>query len=246
MRHPTPRDAFTLVEMMLVIGLIVLLAGLLIPAAGWALNRARRAKAVTEIAQLQTAMGEYYQIWDEYPPDSVPGENWDSGQCLVFYLGTRFRAGEHPTPPWSSTPMLWTATRSGGPLFDFPADRIGNVEITGNDNHWVFVDPWGSQDRDDTGLGMVCYYQFDNNLAEDGDGAPWWDASASASPGDEDYDNWNQTNAHRDGVDIWCAGPDAMDMVAGTGGHHPDADSPIQDYKAVMKRLLREDDVHNF
>ncbi len=71
-QNPTPRRdraGFTLVEMLTVIVILGLLAGLITAAVGAARTRARRAIDKIDLAQLQMALEKYKQEFGEYPPD---------------------------------------------------------------------------------------------------------------------------------------------------------------------------------
>lgn len=63
------RRAFTLVEMLAVIVIIGILAGLIAAAAVRAITRARIATMVLEIGQLDNALSSYKEKLGEYPPD---------------------------------------------------------------------------------------------------------------------------------------------------------------------------------
>ena len=64
------RSGFTLIEMLVVILIILLLSGMLFKIAGMVGGKASRAKAVTDIANLESALAEYYSVYDIYPPTS--------------------------------------------------------------------------------------------------------------------------------------------------------------------------------
>ena len=65
------RRGFTLVELLTVITIIGILAGLLTVAAFKVIKSSRNAMMKTEISQLQTALESYKQKYGDYPPDFV-------------------------------------------------------------------------------------------------------------------------------------------------------------------------------
>jgi len=59
---------FTLVEMLVVLGIIAVLVGLLLPAVMAAVNAARRTQMALEISQLDAAINAYKAKYGDYPP----------------------------------------------------------------------------------------------------------------------------------------------------------------------------------
>jgi prepilin-type N-terminal cleavage/methylation domain-containing protein len=68
-----PRSAFTLLEMIVVIAVILVLVGITIPIAGYVNNRAARTRAAGEIVEMYTALGSYQTDFGGYPQDGATG-----------------------------------------------------------------------------------------------------------------------------------------------------------------------------
>ncbi len=62
--------AFSLIEMLVVIGIIGLLAALVIPMSGWASGRARINLATTELKNVEAVLALYKDKHNAYPPDN--------------------------------------------------------------------------------------------------------------------------------------------------------------------------------
>src|ERR1051325_8941687 len=84
-RRTTPRcrSAFTLVEMLVVIGIIVLLVGLLLPAVQQAREMARRVQCGGHLTQLIIAVNHYESAHGVYPPGTIDAK----GPVLNARLG---------------------------------------------------------------------------------------------------------------------------------------------------------------
>jgi prepilin-type N-terminal cleavage/methylation domain-containing protein len=67
------RSGFTLVELLVVMGIIAILATAVIAGASAAINQAKRLKAQNMCAQLQTAVLNYYTEYSVYPVSGNPG-----------------------------------------------------------------------------------------------------------------------------------------------------------------------------
>ncbi len=67
--RPVSRHGFTLVEIMVVVVIIGILLSLVVPATMRAIQRARETEAKMEISSLASAVEQYQQRWNDYPPD---------------------------------------------------------------------------------------------------------------------------------------------------------------------------------
>src|ERR1039458_3701170 len=83
---PRPTRAFTLIELLIVISIIALLAALTFPAVRGAKLSVMRARARSEMTQIETAIESYKDRLGYYPPDN-PG-TWAMNQLYYELLGT--------------------------------------------------------------------------------------------------------------------------------------------------------------
>jgi prepilin-type processing-associated H-X9-DG protein/prepilin-type N-terminal cleavage/methylation domain-containing protein len=81
-----PQAAFTLIELLVVVGIIGILAGLLLPALSQARERARSARCISNLMQINVAMTLYGDDYGYYPPGHQAGvTQWDL--CIGGYAG---------------------------------------------------------------------------------------------------------------------------------------------------------------
>src|SRR4051794_831311 len=66
-----PRTAFTLIEMLMVIAIILILVGIAIAISGYANNKAARTRAAGEIAAMSTALANYRIDFGGFPQDAA-------------------------------------------------------------------------------------------------------------------------------------------------------------------------------
>ena len=67
------RRAFTLIEMLVVIGIIGLLAAMIVPAMSSAIKRRDISRAEAELRKLDLLINNYKDKWGSYPPDNAAG-----------------------------------------------------------------------------------------------------------------------------------------------------------------------------
>jgi prepilin-type N-terminal cleavage/methylation domain-containing protein len=150
MNHgPTSRAGFTLMEVLIVIAIIGLLAGLLVPTLMGAKNQARIAVTKATIEALRGALEGYQSRFGDYPPTSLAA--FRLTQPNETNLGIE-----------SATACLAT-TVGGRPFIDtFREDLFGNTDkdrIARNPTRWYFGDNQLREIADDWGNPIV-YFHF--------------------------------------------------------------------------------------
>src|SRR6266705_2634916 len=76
--HKHRYNAFTLIELVVVFGLILVLTGLVLSTVGYARKKGARARAETEIAAMSAACESYKADNSVYPTDASTSEQLDS------------------------------------------------------------------------------------------------------------------------------------------------------------------------
>ena len=96
--------AFTLVEMLVVISIIIILMGLLFPAFKGVQDQAKRTQAKNDLTQIVTAVGAYYTEYGKYPllqseqgQDTTFGENDPKTAVLMDVLRADGMGRDDPT-----------------------------------------------------------------------------------------------------------------------------------------------------
>ena len=111
------RSAFTLVELLVSIGIIALLIGLAIPALSGARQRARDAALLSNLKQTGLAMEKYVQRYDGWLPYAPEGSGFsvspaDPPQAMVFPsywdLSSYWSSLFHEVAPWEEWFRVWT------------------------------------------------------------------------------------------------------------------------------------------
>jgi len=146
------RRAFTLVEMLAVVVIIGILAGLITAAAVQVVASAKSARILAEIGQLDLALKAYKQKFGDYPPDFTdpdavkrhlarafplcPASNYpteifnnDPSTALAFWLGGMPTGSGGMLNGFSANPRNpFDASASRlGPYFDFDPNRLYDV-----------------------------------------------------------------------------------------------------------------------
>ena len=81
-------DGFTLIEMIVVIAIIAVLAGLILAAMPAVKGKANRRAVATELEGLKTAINSYKAKKGVYPPDNPDTNKWDQAPLFYELTGT--------------------------------------------------------------------------------------------------------------------------------------------------------------
>src|SRR5215469_18268220 len=136
-RHKRRYTAFTLIELVVVIGLIVILTGLVLSTVGYARKKGARARAETEIAAMAAALESYKSDNAVYPRDNATNQytdtlnaqqNFDPTQS-VYQNASFYLYGQLSGNP-SGDRTTYTQQRyfQFKPNMLFPADQTQNVQ----------------------------------------------------------------------------------------------------------------------
>src|ERR1700731_2155355 len=86
--------SFTLLELMVVIAIVVVLAGLLFPAVQSVLDRAKKVQAKNDLTQIMTAVNAFYTEYGRYPTDQTTdtGATYGAGGSSSKFVFDELRA----------------------------------------------------------------------------------------------------------------------------------------------------------
>jgi prepilin-type N-terminal cleavage/methylation domain-containing protein len=158
--HPRlGRPAFTLIELMAVITIIVILAGLVVGGLGYVNERQARSKAQVQIALLSKALEEYKLDMGQYPGDAANTTAAGTGvtqqlYTALFYEGYEYSTKTPPPTTWEKTVGSVTvpkATKIYLPDLNPKTSKQGWVTNTATITPSLtapgIVDPWGKEYR---------------------------------------------------------------------------------------------------
>ncbi len=156
-RYPTTRNAFTIIELLVVLGIIVVLAGITFGLMSGAQERGRTSRAQAELRALAQALEQYQGQYGDYPWVEMPGVATNEEVLFNALAGIVGPTGD-PIRDDSG------ATRVGRVYVDFSRFSIGDrdnealseaerdeLPRAGETSPGVlerrFLDPWGNPYR---------------------------------------------------------------------------------------------------
>lgn len=147
---PSPaRAGFTLIELMVVIGIIAILVAMTVPVVGRAVDSARRGQASTEVKSIEAALLQYYNEYGRFPHGNDPG-------------GSDYIYGEGGDADNRNLMNVLRAVASTDGNADHSANprRIVFLEIPDRSlsDDGDYVDPWGEQ------YNVLVDTSFDGNI----------------------------------------------------------------------------------
>jgi prepilin-type N-terminal cleavage/methylation domain-containing protein len=122
-RTPAQRRAFTLVELLTVVAIIAILAGLLLGALGKAREQTRKTKAAADVHNLATLFRSYYAEYGRWPVTNTATITADNDMVRML------QGINVTTPPYAGNPRRTV-------FFEF---RQRDLDGAGR-----FIDPWGT------------------------------------------------------------------------------------------------------
>ena len=149
-RHesPTPKSktsaAFTLVELLVVISIIAILAGLSFPAVSGAMDSAKKTQAKSQVVQIAAAVSAYEMEYGKLPPLSSSSSSSDTTGDVGSFL-TAILSG-----------VSGNSNNSRAITFlEMPSYKKGKG---GTNSDGAYLDPWGGTNK------IALDYSYDNSI----------------------------------------------------------------------------------
>src|SRR4030095_15183923 len=127
--------AFTFIELLTVMVLITILAGLAYPTFIWIMERARKTQAKNDLTQIVTAVNGYYTEYGKYPlvtADMTITDTTDPSNADLFYTLRAVAGGRNAGDVANPRKIVFIQP---------PVSAAGNKAGLGSNGIWY--DPWG-------------------------------------------------------------------------------------------------------
>jgi prepilin-type N-terminal cleavage/methylation domain-containing protein len=152
------KSAFTLIELLVVIAMIVILAGLLVPAFQAVQNQARKTQAKNDLTQIVAAVNAFYAEYGQYPVSAAGTDtciNWQDGACasqqrlgseVLFNELRACTAADTISCSGSATLNTRQIVYISPPIVKDPSNPKSGIATSASPGASTgrFFDPWGS------------------------------------------------------------------------------------------------------
>ncbi len=193
--------AFTLVELLVVMGIIAILAGVIVASVGSVLRYAKRTKANSTAAMLQTAVQSYYTEYSVYPTQSgYPGTGdayYDGGTTSATgmkYLMIALCGNVNPLSPGTTVTGNAVTNTRGIPYLQ---PNRSDLDTT----YGIFVNPFGKASAMPY-YAMAIDTDYSGVVGDNGDAANKLPNLAVYST---NYTGTSLSGGTPGGVAVWCA-----------------------------------------
>ena len=138
MKYSKKNYGFTLVEMLMVVFVIAILAGMILPRLSQAPIRARDARRISDLHNLQSMLELYFSIYAKYPPVSdVNPFSWDK---LSEYLKSKIQTSRIPADPRPDYSYFYCTSQEQAPQDYILGARLETPSPTDDPNLKTDID----------------------------------------------------------------------------------------------------------
>src|SRR5438477_2768720 len=156
MQRPSDERAFTLIELLTIMVVIAILAGLLFPAFTTVMERARKTQAKNDLTQIVTAVNAFYTEYGKYPTSATGTDSCYAWQVFnptfapfnaALFNELRACTASGPTCSAAATLNTRQIVYISPPIVKDPTNPKSGICSTGGNaaNVGKFYDPWGFQ-----------------------------------------------------------------------------------------------------
>ncbi|MHC4200547.1 MAG: prepilin-type N-terminal cleavage/methylation domain-containing protein [Planctomycetota bacterium] len=213
--------AFTAIELMVVIAIILILVGLLVPTISGIRGRARKQTAATRLKGISIALDRHFLDRGFYPPDTGTFAGFpkyttmqlgndlcqdNDAQAPALYKDDPYTLYKYLCGPEGQGVYDATTGRTYGPYIQFEESELRDESVSAGDPcAKIALDPWG----------RPWVYEEHRSIGK-----------LKASKRQADFPNWRAHN--RDRYDIYSVGPDGL-LDSGAKGMHNGRDDDDDD-----------------
>jgi len=205
-RCPFPRGrAFTLVELLVVMGVIVILMSLLVPTLNAIRTQTNITKTESIIHGLSLGLDQYKVIHGVYPPDRATGVSAAldmTAECLVYYLSgatIAYDPGTQPNYRWKHPLFAVTGRKAWTYYYQFDETSLADFD---GDNIPSVIDPWQNRLVYNVGSGTNSSFNQNEQPRYRLGKYDIYSAGPDGEAGNkDDVKNWRTSSIDNDGYD---------------------------------------------